>query len=114
MKLRGQGVSPGVAAGPVLVWRSAALAVPFRALAHDQVDFELARLHQALETTRAELQSLADTLRHDASAEVAAIFEAHVEILSDPELIGEVSEQIQSQLINAEHALSEAMSRYAA
>jgi phosphoenolpyruvate-protein phosphotransferase len=114
MKLQGQGVSPGVAVGPALVWHSAALVVPFRALAQEQVEAELDRLHQALETTRAELRALADTLRRDASAEVAAIFEAHVEMLDDPELIGEVREQIRSQLINAERALSDAMSRYAA
>ena len=87
--------------------------MPFRALAQEQVEAELARLHHALGTTRAELLALADTLRRDASAEVAAIFEAHVEMLDDPELIGEVSDQIRSQLINAEHALSEAMGRYA-
>lgn len=114
MKLQGQGVSPGVAVGPAMVWRSATLVAPFRALAQEQVEAELDRLHHALDTTRAELRSLADTLRRDASAEVAEIFEAHMEMLDDPELIGEVREQIQSQLINAEHALSEAMSRYAA
>ena len=101
MKLQGQGVSPGVAAGPVLIWRSATLVVPFQALAQEQVEAELARLHHALGATRAELLALADTLRRDASAEVAAIFEAHVEMLDDPELIGEVSDQIRSQLINA-------------
>src|SRR6266545_6269384 len=113
MKLHGQGVSPGVAVGPVLVWRSAAMVVPYRTLLQEQVEAELARLHQALDTTRAELQSLATALRRDASAEVAAIFEAHVEMVEDPELIGEISEQIRSQLINAEHALADVMSRYA-
>ena len=114
MKLQGQGVSPGVAAGPALLWRPATLVVPFRPLAAEQAEAEIARLHHALDTTRAELQSLAATLRHDASAEVAAIFEAHIEMLDDPELIGEVSELIGAQLINAERALSDAMGRYAA
>jgi phosphoenolpyruvate-protein phosphotransferase len=113
MKLHGQGVSPGVAVGPVLVWRSATLVVPYRALLHEQVEAELARLDHALATTRSELQSLANALHRDASAEVAAIFEAHVEMVDDPELISEVSTQIGTQLINAERALADVMSGYA-
>jgi phosphoenolpyruvate-protein phosphotransferase len=113
MKLHGQGVSPGVAVGPALVWHTAMLVVPYRTLLPEEVEAELTRLDHALATTRAELQSLASALHRDVSAEVAGIFEAHVEMLEDPELIDEVSAQIQSQLINAEHALADVTSRYA-
>ncbi len=114
MKLQGQGVSAGVAVGPVLVWHSSALVVPYRTLVQEQIEAEFARLEQALATTRAELESLASSLRRDASAEVAAIFEAHIEMLDDPEILDETSTQIRSELINAEHALADVMGRYAA
>jgi phosphoenolpyruvate-protein phosphotransferase (PTS system enzyme I) len=114
MKLHGQGVSPGTAVGPVLVWRPAALVVPYRSVSRDQIEQEQARLHHALNLTRAELQVLVESLQREVGAEVAAIFEAHIEMLDDPELLGEVSQQIDTQLINAEHALADVMSRYAA
>ncbi|GAC1536927.1 MAG: phosphoenolpyruvate--protein phosphotransferase [Herpetosiphon sp.] len=114
MKLHGQGVSSGVAVGPVRVWRSSTLVVPYRTLLTEQLEAELTRLDHALSTSRQELGSLANALRKGASSDVASIFEAHIEMLDDPEIIDECSEQIRSQLINAEHALADVMGRYAA
>ena len=85
MKLQGQGVSPGVVVGPALVWQSATLVVPFRALAQEQVEAELDRLHQALETTRADLRALADTLRRVVTElkGVMRVVTGHAEGLAD-------------------------------
>jgi phosphoenolpyruvate-protein phosphotransferase len=114
MNLAGQGVSPGVAVGPALLWRTTARIVPQRTILLEQIEAELARLTTAIDVTRSELKSLTAALRQDVSAEVAAIFEAHAEMLDDPELIGEVNEQIRSVQVNAEHALSDVVGRYTA
>lgn len=114
MKLQGQGVSAGVAVGPVVLWRATLPMVPQRTLLHDQIEGELERLDAALGRTRADLQSLTATLRRDVNAEVAAIFEAHAEMLDDPELHSEISAEIRTLQINAEHALSEVVGRYTA
>ena len=112
MKLHGQGVSAGVAVGPVVVWQTALTAVPHRSVSVGEIEAELERLDEALARTRADLASLTESLRRDVSAEVAAIFEAHAEMLDDPELLGEVSDQIRSLEINAERALADVVGRY--
>ncbi len=114
MKLQGLGVSTGVAVGPARLWRNTPLRVPQRSLLLEQIESELERLDQALTTTRNELEALTARLRGDVSAEVAAIFEAHAEMLNDPELFDEVQDQIRSLQVNAEHALAEVVGRYTA
>jgi phosphoenolpyruvate-protein phosphotransferase len=98
----------------VLVWRPAALMVPSCSVSKDQIEQEQARLDHALDMTRKELQLLVTSLQREVGSEVAAIFEAHIELLDDPETLGEVGQQIHTRLINAEHALADVMSRYAA
>lgn len=114
MKLKGLGVSAGVAVGPARVWHNTPLRVPQRSLLLEQIEAELERLDQALAVTRDELRSLTERLRTDVSAEVAAIFEAHAEMLNDPALVDEVQAQIRSLQVNAEHALAEVVGHYTA
>lgn len=68
---------------------------------------EQARFRAAIETSKQELESIRVKAEKDLGADKAAIFEAHLLVLSDPELLTPVEDRIKSESINAEFALKE-------
>lgn len=68
---------------------------------------EQVRFRAAIETSKQELESIRDKAEIDLGADKAAIFEAHLLVLSDPELLTPVEDRIKSESINAEFALKE-------
>jgi len=71
------------------------------------VDAEIARFEKALDTAKSELEAIKQHAEQQLSANEAAIFSAHLHILQDPELLVPIKEMIQSDSVNAEHALQE-------
>jgi phosphoenolpyruvate-protein phosphotransferase len=104
--LPGIGISPGLAVGEVFLYRNPVEAdVPRYPIAPDRVADELARLDAAIQGASAELQSVSlDVARH-MDAELAAIFDAHDQILQDPMAREELRQEIESTYINAECAV---------
>lgn len=83
---RGIGASPGVAAGPALVYRPAA---PSRSAGQDAASDgapaeERERLRGALAASAAELRALAGRVEREVGREEAGIFEAQALMLEDP------------------------------
>ncbi|MEK3993621.1 phosphoenolpyruvate--protein phosphotransferase [Psychrobacillus sp. FSL K6-2365] len=68
---------------------------------------EVTRFHEAVNAAKLELQKIRDRAEIDLGAENAAIFDAHLLVLSDPELIGTVEGKINDEAVNAEAALQE-------
>ncbi|MGI2326840.1 phosphoenolpyruvate--protein phosphotransferase [Planococcus sp. YIM B11945] len=68
---------------------------------------ELERLHDALSLSIAELEVIQKRTAEQISDKEAAIFGAHLLVLSDPELVGPITEKISSEKVNAEFALQE-------
>ena len=102
--LRGIGVSPGVAYGPALVvdWRFPD--VPDRGIGPDQLEAEIARLHDAVEQVVKHLESLRERVRERAGPEESNIFEAQILMARDPEFIGACEHLIRKNLLSAETA----------
>ncbi|AQQ53431.1 phosphoenolpyruvate--protein phosphotransferase [Planococcus lenghuensis] len=73
---------------------------------------EIARLETALKQSKTELQAIKKRTAEQMSDEQAAIFEAHLLVLNDPELIGPIKDKIQSDQVNAEFALDETASTF--
>ncbi|WP_040204701.1 phosphoenolpyruvate--protein phosphotransferase [Neobacillus jeddahensis] len=73
----------------------------------DDAAAEVARFRQAMEKSKSELEAIRDRAKVDLGADKAAIFEAHLLVLSDPELNAPIEDKIQSEKINAEFALKE-------
>ncbi|WP_142830022.1 phosphoenolpyruvate--protein phosphotransferase [Planococcus soli] len=71
------------------------------------VDGELKLLTSALETSIAELEVIQKKTAETISDKEAAIFGAHLLVLSDPELVGPITERITTDKVNAEFALQE-------
>ncbi|MCM3123513.1 phosphoenolpyruvate--protein phosphotransferase [Mesobacillus sp. AQ2] len=68
---------------------------------------EVARFQTALQTSKAELEKIRDHAGTALGADKAAIFDAHLLVLSDPELISPIEDKITTENVNAEHALKE-------
>lgn len=73
----------------------------------EDVDREINRLEEALSTSQSELEAIRNHAQVQLGADNAAIFEAHLLVLRDPELISPVKDKIKNELVNAEFALDE-------
>ncbi|GEP19905.1 phosphoenolpyruvate--protein phosphotransferase [Pediococcus argentinicus] len=71
------------------------------------VDAESARLEKALDASKAELKLIKEKAAENLGDEEAEVFEAHLTILSDPELIGNIEDKIKNDKVNAEQATKE-------
>lgn len=65
------------------------------------------RFRSALEQSKAELKTIQSHARESLGADKAAIFEAHLLVLSDPELLTPIEDKIRTDKVNAEVALKE-------
>lgn len=68
---------------------------------------EVQRLHAALDASKKELGKIKEKATENLGADEAAVFEAHLTILSDPEMIGQIEDKVKSESINAESALKD-------
>ena len=111
-RLRGNGVSPGVAMGEVLLPRRVVFTSRKELIAEAQVPDELKRLHQAIDRTRDDLVKVKESIREKMGRENSFIFEAHLLILEDPSLLAGLESIIREDKARAEWALSKTNGRY--
>ena len=86
VRLRGIGVSPGIAMGDVVLPKRVVFTSRREAVPAGQIEDELARLEKAVVRTRADLVKVRETIRDQMGEESSFIFEAHLMILDDPAL----------------------------
>ena len=109
--LHGIAASPGIAIGPAFRFRQVDLR--YGRYTVESADAEWARCQAALETARKQLAAVHAKAEAESGAEQAAIFEAHILMLEDPELLEMVQKDIEEHKVNAEAALSDATEKYA-
>ncbi|HUX37883.1 MAG TPA: phosphoenolpyruvate--protein phosphotransferase [Rectinemataceae bacterium] len=103
---RGFPVSPGIARGPAfLFFDDEEIPTPNFALAQEDLDGEWARLLVAVEKAKGEIQVLRERALSVAGEEQAAIFDAHLLMLSDPDLFESVERRLRATLRNIERVL---------
>jgi phosphotransferase system enzyme I (PtsI) len=79
----------------------------FEQIKIDDAAEEVERFRQAMNKSKAELEAIRDRAKVDLGEDKAAIFEAHLLVLSDPELNTPIEDKITSEHVNAESALKE-------
>ena len=104
-KLKGIAASSGVAVAKAYLLVQPDLS--FESVSVENTDNEEARLDAALAAAQSELSIIKDKAVASLGAEAAAVFDAHMMVLSDPELIGQIKETIRAKKENAEAALKE-------
>jgi phosphotransferase system enzyme I (PtsI) len=111
--LPGIAVSPGVAIGEALVIDNEGFRIPRRFVARDAVDHELDRLSQAIAAVEAQVSRDRDTITGQLGSQYGAIFSAHLTLLSDPKLRGELEQMVRERHYSPEYAVSRTLRRYA-
>lgn len=71
----------------------------------DDPEAEIKRLDDAVEASKSELELIKQKATENLGEEEAQVFEAHLTILADPELLGQIKDKIKNDKVNAEAAL---------
>ncbi|MDG0061036.1 phosphoenolpyruvate--protein phosphotransferase [Priestia sp. P5] len=104
-EIQGIAASSGIAIAKAFRLENPELTVEKKSVT--EVEAEVARLEAALEKSKSELEIIREHARKELGDDKAEIFEAHLLVLSDPELINPIKDKITNENVNAEHALDE-------
>lgn len=102
---KGTGASPGIALGKALVVEHNELIIERKNI--ENVEEEVTLLQKAVEVSREELTRVKEKACQELGEHEAEIFEAHLLVLADPELIDSAIAKIRDEKINAAFALNE-------
>ena len=80
----------------------------------DNDTVEIDRFRAALSQSKVELEGIRDKAKVELGADKAAIFEAHLLVLSDPELVSPIEDKVKTDKVNAEFALKETADMFVA
>ena len=78
----------------------------------EDVAAEESRLDEALAKSTTELQAIREKAAQSLGEAEAQVFDAHLMVLADPEMIGQIKQAIQDNKVNAESALKEVTDMY--
>ncbi|WP_066400834.1 phosphoenolpyruvate--protein phosphotransferase [Cytobacillus eiseniae] len=103
--LSGIAASSGIAIGKAFLMAEPNLTVEKKKIA--EIEQEITRFHEAITSSKQELQLIREQTANQMGEENAAIFDAHLLVLSDPELLQATEDKVRSDEVNAEFALQE-------
>ena len=103
--LKGIAASDGVAVAKAYLLVQPDLS--FETITVEDTNAEEARLDVALEASQNELSLIREKAVGTLGEEAAQVFDAHLMVLADPELIGQIKETIRAKKVNAEAGLKE-------
>jgi len=104
-KVTGIGASPGLAIAKAIILNTE-IYIPTRGSV-EQPELEVQRFATAVQEAYAEIEQIRVAAEEKLGKEKAEIFEGHLLILEDPDLIDVVKDQISEEAVNAEYALHE-------
>ncbi|SUM72606.1 phosphoenolpyruvate--protein phosphotransferase [Staphylococcus hominis] len=76
------------------------------------IDAEIKKFRNALEASKIELTKIRNNAEKSLGADKAAIFDAHLLVLDDPELIQPIEDKIANEKVNAPEALNEVTTQF--
>ena len=103
--LKGIAASDGVAVAKAYLLVQPDLS--FETVTVEDTSAEEARLDAALAASQDELSVIREKAVESLGEEAAAVFDAHLMVLADPEMTGQIKETIRAKQVNAEAALTE-------
>jgi len=112
-RLKGIGVSSGIASGPALVAIQRTQVIRFP-IAPDRVARELSALERARRRSHEQLQQIRRRISELKGSDLAAIFDAQLLMLDDPVLVGRAADLIAAERVNAEWAVQRAFDEISA
>ena len=110
--LKGIAASDGVAVAKTYLLVQPDLS--FETVTVEDISAEEARLDAALAASQDELSVIREKAVESLGEEAAAVFDAHLMVLADPEMTGQIKETIRAKQVNAEAALTEVTNMFIA
>jgi len=111
-RLRGIGVSPGIALGEVLLTERVIFTERKESISPHKVEEELKRLKKAIKRTRGQLTQIKEQIKEKMGEEYSFIFEAHLLILEGKSLHANFERIIKEENCRSEWALSRVHDKY--
>lgn len=111
--LNGIPAAPGIAIGKAFILDKQDFVVPPRSIMPQEVPVEIARLEEALNRARTEIDDIQRKIAEDIGEEHAKIFDGHKMVLQDQTLIDEVIKRVEAESMSAEYVFSEVIKKYA-
>lgn len=102
---KGTGASPGIALGKALVIEHSELVIEKKSI--DNIEEEVQKLQNAVKVSKEELTKVKEKALLELGEHEAQIFEAHLLVLEDPELVDSAISKIRDEKVNADYALNE-------
>src|SRR5699024_3695334 len=103
--VKGIAASNGIAIGKV--YRLVEPDLSFEEVKIENIDAELTRFHEAVKASQVDLETIREHAEAELGSDKAAIFDAHMLVLNDPELITPIESKIKTEKVNAEFALKQ-------
>jgi phosphotransferase system enzyme I (PtsI) len=110
MTLKGIPASSGIAIGKLQFLDTPEIQIPTYVI--EDLDSELSRLQDAIDHTVSELKAIRNERTSDILENHLDIFDAHIHIATDPELMAQATMNIKVRHMNAAHAWNEAASAF--
>lgn len=108
--MKGIGASPGIVIGRVLIKKEPVIEIEKKDI--ENTTQEVEKLEKSLDFARKEIEEICKNAQKKMRKEEAKIFEAHLMMLEDPEVFGQVTEMIEQKKVNAEWALQEITQKF--
>jgi len=105
IELRGMGVSPGIAIGECIIVDRSRVHTSRRLLVSSEIEDEKRRFVTAVHESKKQLEEIRARIDAVAHREHVLIIDTHLAILDDELFSGATLERIESEKVNAEHAL---------
>ena len=113
-RLTGIGASEGVSVGKVLLFIEEEMVIPEVKTADSTVESELTKLDEGLKKSKTQLIAIREKVKEKMGEDKAAIFDGHIMLLEDEDLIMEVQDKIKGEGLPAAKALSDGIEEYCA
>lgn len=108
----GIAASPGIAIGPAWVVQEVELDIPTEKV--DNPEEQLNRFRRAVDKAKTQVDALREKAKQTMGEDKAAIFEAHLMVLDDPELLGSVEQKIKEERLDAAKAVHDVIEQFVA
>ena len=110
-RLTGIGASEGVSIGKVLLFIEEELVIP-QEKSESTIESELTKLDEGLKKSKTQLIAIREKVREKMGEDKASIFDGHIMLLEDEDLIMEVQEKIKGEGMPAAKALNEGIEEF--
>ena len=111
-RLTGIGASEGVAIGKVLLFTEEEMIIPEVKDENSTIEAELTKLEDGLKKSKTQLIAIREKVKKKMGEDKAAIFDGHILLLEDEDLIMEVEDKIKGEGLPAAKALHDGINEY--